>query len=66
VHAAGLEAAMKVKLARPDRGKIDMSEDVAVRYWCKHFGITRPQLQNIIDKVGHSAAAVEKELGIHD
>jgi hypothetical protein len=57
---------MKVKLARPDRGKIDMSEDVAVRYWCKHFGITRPQLQHIIDKVGHSAAAVEKELGIHD
>jgi hypothetical protein len=57
---------MKVTLGQPDRGKIDMSQDVAVRYWCKHLGITRPQLQNIIDKVGNAAAAVEKELGLHN
>lgn len=49
---------------RPDRGKINMSDDVVVRYWCKHLGITRPQLLRVIDKVGNSAGAVEKELGV--
>jgi len=48
----------------PDRGKINMSDDIVVRYWCKHLGITRPQLQLVIDKVGNSASAVEKELGV--
>ena len=56
---------MDLRRAQPDRGKIDMSDDVAVRYWCKHLGITRPQLQHVIEKVGSSAAAVEKELGVH-
>jgi hypothetical protein len=40
-----------------------MSDDIVVRYWCKHFGITRHELQRVIDKVGNSASGVEKELG---
>jgi hypothetical protein len=57
---------MDKKRARHDRGMIDMTVDEQVRYWCKHLGITRPQLQLVIDKVGNSARAVEKELGVHD
>jgi hypothetical protein len=41
-----------------------MSDDEIVRYWCKHLGITRTQLQHIIDKVGNAVQAVEKELRV--
>ena len=41
-----------------------MSDDTVVRYWCKHLGITRHELQRVIDKEGNSANTVEKELGI--
>ena len=52
-----------VNRGEPDRSKISMSEDYEVRYWCKHLGITREELQKVVDKVGSSAKAVEKELG---
>ena len=48
---------------QPDRGKINMGDDAVVRCWCKHLGVTRDQLQRIVDKVGNAARAVEKELG---
>jgi hypothetical protein len=53
-----------LRRGQPDRGKIDMSDDEIVRYWCKHLGITRPQLQHVIEKVGNSVHAVEKELKV--
>lgn len=53
-----------VARASPDLGKINMDDDIVVRYWCKHLGITRPQLQRVIEKVGNSVSAVEKELGV--
>jgi hypothetical protein len=34
-----------------------------VKYWTKHFGVSRDELQRAVDKVGNSAAAVRKELG---
>jgi len=34
-----------------------------VKYWTRHFGTTREELQNVVDRVGNSAAAVAKELG---
>ncbi|MBV9458229.1 MAG: DUF3606 domain-containing protein [Bradyrhizobium sp.] len=40
-----------------------MGDDAVVRCWCKHLGVTRDQLQRIVDKVGNAARAVEKELG---
>jgi hypothetical protein len=51
------------KRGTPDRSKISMSEDHEVRYWAKHLGVTRDELQRAVDKVGNSAAAVRKELG---
>jgi hypothetical protein len=50
------------KRGSPDRSKIAMHEEHEVRYWTKHLGISRDQLQRAVDKVGNSAAAVKKEL----
>ena len=51
------------KRDQPDRSKINMSEDFEVKYWLKALGISRGELQRLVDKVGNSAAAIRKELG---
>jgi hypothetical protein len=50
------------KTAAPDRSKIAMQEEQEVKYWTKHLGISREELQRAVDKVGDSAAAVKKQL----
>ena len=50
------------KRGAPDRSKISMTEDHEVRYWTKHLGVSKEELQRAIDKVGNSAATVRKEL----
>jgi hypothetical protein len=52
------------KRSQPDRSKINMSEDFEVKYWAKALGVDRDALRKAVDKVGNSAAAVRKELGI--
>jgi len=47
----------------PLRNHIAMNELLEVKYWTKHLGVTRDELQRAVDKVGNSAAAVRKELG---
>lgn len=51
------------KRGQPDRSLINMSEDHEVKYWTKHLGVSREELQRAVDKVGNSAAAVRKQLG---
>jgi hypothetical protein len=55
-------AKSKTKRSAPDRSKISMENETEVKYWAKHLGITRKQLQSIVEKVGNSAASVRKEL----
>ena len=55
----------RLNRGQSDRSKIHMSEDYEVKYWAKELGITRDELQKVIDKVGDSVAAVRKELGHH-
>ncbi len=50
------------KSGQQDRSKIAMKEEHEVRYWTKHLGVSKEQLQKAVDKVGNSAAAVRKEL----
>ena len=50
------------KKDRRDRSKINMHEDFEVKYWTHALGISREKLQEVVDKVGNSAAAVRKEL----
>ncbi|OYU92081.1 MAG: DUF3606 domain-containing protein [Bradyrhizobiaceae bacterium PARB1] len=47
---------------QPDRSKINMHEADEVKYWTHQLGVTKDQLQKVVDKVGNSAAAVRKEL----
>jgi hypothetical protein len=46
-----------------DRSRINMNEDFEVKYWTRHLGVSREDLQKAVEKVGNSAAAVRKELG---
>lgn len=52
------------KREQPDRSKINMHESFEVKYWTHQLGVSRERLQQVIDKVGNSAATVRKELGL--
>ena len=47
---------------QPDRSKINMDRSFEVKYWSHALGVSRERLQQAVDKVGNSAAAVRKEL----
>jgi hypothetical protein len=46
-----------------DRSLISLSEPHEVQYWTKALGVDYDELKRMVEKVGHSAAAVKKELG---
>ena len=48
--------------AQPDRSKINMHQAFEVKYWTHALGVSKERLQQAVDKVGNSAAAVRKEL----
>ena len=52
------------KRDQPDRSKINMHEAWEVKYWTHALGVSREKLQQAVDKVGNSAAAVRKELAV--
>jgi hypothetical protein len=41
-----------------------MHRSFEVKYWAHQLGVSRDRLQQVVDKVGNSAAAVRKELGV--
>src|ERR1700709_520255 len=47
-----------------DRSHISMGQPHEVQYWTRHLGVSKDELQRAVDKVGNSAAAVRKELGL--
>jgi hypothetical protein len=57
---------MKVKNRKPDRSKINLSDDETMRRWAKNFGKTHQEIATAIDKVGNAAAAVRKELSVQN
>jgi uncharacterized protein DUF3606 len=50
------------KRVMPDRSKITVTSEVEVKYWIKHLGVTREELERAVERVGNSAASVRKEL----
>jgi hypothetical protein len=46
----------------PDRSKIIILHEDHVKYWTRHFGVTKDELARAIERVGNSAAAVRKQL----
>lgn len=53
--------AILTRRAQPDRSKINMDREQEVKS-SRELGITRAQLQQIVNRVGNSAAVVRKEL----
>jgi len=53
---------MTSKTTTADRGKIIIEHDDHVKYWTRHFGVTKVELARAIERVGNSAAAVRKQL----
>jgi len=53
-----------VRKESPDRSKINMGHPIEVKCWTKELGISKAELQTVIDKVGNSASAVRKELAM--
>jgi predicted RNA-binding protein YlqC (UPF0109 family) len=52
------------KREQPDRSKINLHQPHEVKYWTRALHVSQEELQKAIEKVGNSAAAVRKELGI--
>ena len=51
----------KAKFA--DRRFINLKEEVHAKAWSRHLDVDRSVLEQLVAKVGNSAAAVKKELG---
>ena len=52
------------RAAKPDRNKIDMSDDAVARQWVKKLGRSREDIAGAILKVGDNCETVKKELGV--
>jgi hypothetical protein len=50
------------KRINPDRSKIVIEREDHIKYWTRHFGVTKDELARAIERVGNSAAAVRKQL----
>jgi len=46
-----------------DRTRINLNEQYEVRYWTKALGVTRDELQELVQKHGNSAARIREALG---
>jgi hypothetical protein len=44
--------------------KINMNEPWEMDHWTKELGVSKGELQRLIEKVGNSSAAVRRELGL--
>jgi hypothetical protein len=54
---------MKTTPRKPDRSRIDLTDETVVRGWVKKLGRTREEIAAAIAKVGDNAQAIRKELG---
>ena len=45
-----------------DRRRINMGEEYEAEYWAKTLGVTKERLAEVVDKVGDSLQAVQREL----
>jgi predicted DNA-binding protein YlxM (UPF0122 family) len=47
---------------KPDRDRINTSEDYEVQYWSEKFGVSKQALKDAVKKAGPMAKDVEKVL----
>ena len=51
-----------IRKETPDRGKINVHDPAAAKWWSHELAVSRERLRGLVDKVGNSAATVRKEL----
>jgi len=49
---------------KPDRSRIDLTDDAIARQWVKKLGRSRDEIAAAIEKVGDNCETVRKELGV--
>ena len=54
---------MKPNQSKPDRNRIDLTDNSVARHWSKQFGKSVEEIAAAIEKVGDNAQTVKKELG---
>jgi hypothetical protein len=54
------------KMPKPDRSRIDLTDDALARQWVKKLGHPRADIEAAIVKVGDNCETVRKELGVKD
>ena len=57
-------SAKMISKISPDLSKIVIEREDHVKYWTRHFGVTKDELARAIETVGNSAAAVRKQLSV--
>lgn len=50
------------KSVKPDRSKIDTTNAIELKYWCRALNVSESALAAAVKKVGNTAATVRKEL----
>ncbi|MCA6124078.1 DUF3606 domain-containing protein [Bradyrhizobium sp. WSM 1704] len=55
---------MLTRKEQPDRLHINMHQLSDLKHWTRALGISEKELRRVVEKVGNSAVAVRKELGI--
>ena len=55
----------RIRKAKPDRSRVDLSDDAMARQWSKQLGRSRDDIAAAIKKVGDNCETVKKELGVH-
>jgi hypothetical protein len=53
-----------IKREQPERSKINLHQPHELKYWSHALGVSKEEICAAIEKVGNSAAAVRKELGL--
>jgi hypothetical protein len=54
----------KIRPAKPERSRIDLSNSGIARLWVKKLGKSKEEIETAIAKVGDNAETVMKELSI--
>jgi len=52
----------KKNIGKPDRDRINTSEDYEVQDWSKKFGVSTEELRDAVEKTGSNAKDVEAYL----
>jgi len=53
---------LKQSSRNPERNRIDLSTKESALHLCKHFGVSRDELESAVAKVGNNVETVVKEL----